>query len=158
MYRVKLFLMGGEELTWCLVYAECNGYLSQSAVPKLTLSLDKDISFVIFRRTHCSVYGTSAGNMYGLIVCTLPLGLLLCLSEPPAPMNSAVTTVENFCRLIRTWLYTCTGVLKHWIVCWSASHVQLCNHFLLTLTNYKSTLTTKWINFNQNVNTFHIEP
>jgi len=50
---------------------------------------------------HCSLYATSAGNLYGLVVCSFPLGVIVCISEPPTPLSKAVSTVETFCSMLR---------------------------------------------------------
>lgn len=76
---------------------------SLETVPKFHLSLEQDVSFVTVQRTHSSSYATSANNMNQLVVCGFPLGVLVCVSQPPTPMSKTVTAVEHLCSKMRRY-------------------------------------------------------
>ena len=39
--------------------------------------------------------------MYGLVVCSFPLGVLVCVNQAPILFSSTVTSVENFASILR---------------------------------------------------------
>ena len=49
----------------------------------------------------CSMYATSAGGMYNLVVCSFPTGVLVCVSQAPTLFSNTATSAENFAALLR---------------------------------------------------------
>ncbi|XP_064403429.1 uncharacterized protein LOC135348943 [Halichondria panicea] len=74
----------------------------EGAVSKLSLLVDDtSVQFQPIKTTLASVYGVCIGNTHRLVACSFPLGVLVCINEPPVPMSSAVKIVEEFCARIR---------------------------------------------------------
>jgi len=51
----------------------------------------------------CSIYAASESDRYGLAVCNLPYGIMVCTFHQPVHCCKAVQVIENFCDLLRTW-------------------------------------------------------
>ena len=50
---------------------------------------------------HNSVYATSGGGMYSLVVSSLPVGVLVCVGEAPSLLSQTVMAVEDFASFLR---------------------------------------------------------
>lgn len=69
--------------------------------PQLVLNVEEYIKFTTFYYSEHSLYATSAGRLYGLVICRIPLGILVCLTQPPIPMSNAVAAVEHIASKLR---------------------------------------------------------
>ncbi|KAI0237559.1 hypothetical protein LSAT2_011871 [Lamellibrachia satsuma] len=68
----------------------------------LSLSDKQPLSFMVYKKTFCSIYATSESNKEGLIACSLPYGTLICVfSSVRHPANAVIVHVENFCDSLR---------------------------------------------------------
>lgn len=61
----------------------------------------KEIHFTIYRKSHNSVYATSARNSQGLVVCNLPSGVLVASYSQPHTSSQAIFIVETACQVLR---------------------------------------------------------
>ena len=62
---------------------------------------DKVWKFNIYHKTHCSAYATCLNADLGLVVCSLPYGVLVCMHCVPQMAGEAVNVIESFCQKLR---------------------------------------------------------
>lgn len=68
-----------------------------------TANDDQEIKYIIYSKNFCSVYAMSRHNRSGIIVCSLPYGVLIATYSFPCTSVKAIEIVENTCEQLRRW-------------------------------------------------------
>ncbi|KAJ7384787.1 hypothetical protein OS493_020379 [Desmophyllum pertusum] len=62
---------------------------------------DLEIKYIIYSKSFCSVYAMSRHNRSGILVCSLPYGILVATYSFPCTSVKAIEIVEKACELLR---------------------------------------------------------
>ena len=62
---------------------------------------DKVLKFNIYHKTLGSAYATCLNDDLGLVVCSLPYGVLVCMHCIPQMAGEALNVIEAFCTKLR---------------------------------------------------------
>lgn len=75
----------------------------RAAETSLFLELEgKPTKFVVFKRTQSSAYATSEGKRHNLVILSIPLGTIACISNAPTPVSRAIMAAERFSAMLKT--------------------------------------------------------
>ncbi|XP_078349552.1 uncharacterized protein LOC144634476 [Oculina patagonica] len=62
---------------------------------------DQEIKYIIYSKNFCSVYAMTRQNRSGILVCSLPYGILVAMYSFPCTSVKAIEIVEKACELLR---------------------------------------------------------
>jgi len=75
--------------------------LCQKGFVLKTTKDDQEVKYIIYSKNFCSVYAMTRHNRSGVLVCSLPYGILVATYSFPCTSVKAIEIVEKACKLLR---------------------------------------------------------